>query len=345
MGASGAVVSLPAFLLQCDHMATYECFRPSSGSVITVEPAQVPELLQDGACLLWIDLPHPSAEEQHWVEATFPFHPLALEDMRKGEQRSKLDQYADYAYFVARVLHQHPRSLEVDSDELDIFIGRNYLVTIHHQPLPALTQARERWRHTHTAYASIPFMLYLVLDTVVDGYFPIVDTLGEHIDDLDTAVLASQATLHPIDQIFRLRRSLLHIRKILGPLRDALNELLRVGIDEATAPIAHAREYYLDVFDHVLRLTDFVDTYRDMLSTSLDLFQSVQANRLNLNMQRLTVAATVMATATVITGFYGMNLQGLFINSSWPYGGQLILGLLLLITAVEIWVFRRRGWL
>jgi magnesium transporter len=134
------------------------------------------------------------------------------------------------------------------------------------------------------------------------------------------------------------------MRKLLGPLRDALNELLATEND-STLGLEHTRAYFSDVFDHVLRLTDFVDTYRDMLSGSLEAYQSSLANRLNENMQRLTVAATVLATATVITGFFGMNLRGLLINSPWAYGGHLVVGGLVVITLVEIWLFHRKRWI
>lgn len=130
-------------------------------------------------------------------------------------------------------------------------------------------------------------------------------------------------------------------------MRDAFNELIREEEDGGIFGSGRqTRAYFMDVFDHILRITDFIDTYRDMLSGSLDAFQSSLANRLNENMQRLTVVTTVLATATVITGFYGMNVRGLGVNNlDYPYSGFILLIVLVVVTLIELWIFRRKGWL
>jgi magnesium transporter len=323
-------------MLQCER------YYPATGAIEAVEPAQLPALLAQPDVVLWIDLTRPDEEQLHWLAETFHLHPLAVEDLHNQRQRPKVDRYDDYLFVSLRVAHYHKRSHRFDTHELDMILGTNYLVTVHQNALPGLEHVRHRWEQTHPAGVAAPFLFYLVLDSVVDGYFPIVDAIGDRIDTLDVEIFAN-ATQASLQSIFTLRRSLLSIRKVLGPTRDMLNELLRL-VEESPGQAA-LRAYYIDVFDHVLRLTDFIDTYRDMLSGSLEAYQSTLANQLNTNMQRLTVGATVLATATVITGFYGMNLRGLLINSAWPYGGHALLITLVVVTIIELWLFRRKGWI
>jgi magnesium transporter len=323
-------------------MLVCERYYPATGDIEQVEPDDVADLLAQPDVVLWVDLSHPEKDDLAWVAETFGLHPLAAEDLHNQRQRPKLDAYDNHLFVTVRAAHYHKVNHRLDTHELDLILGRNYLVTIHHFAIPSLEQVRQRWMHTHPTGVAAPYLFYLVVDGVVDGYFPIVDTIGDRIDALDTEIF-SRASQKALQTIFTLRRSLLAMRKVLGPTRDMLNELLRT-VEESPGQAA-LRAYYVDVFDHVLRLMDFVDTYRDMLSGSLEAYQSTLANQLNTNMQRLTVGATVLATATVITGFFGMNLQGLLINSDWPYGGHALLVALVVVTVIELWLFRRKGWI
>lgn len=324
-------------------MLLCEVYHATSGVKEQVQPEQVQDVLAQPDTLLWIDIEHPEESDLAWLSNTFHFHPLALEDVRNQQQRAKIDRYDRYYFFVLRAIDYHPKARRVDSSQVDIFIGGNYLVTIHRAHLPALDHVRQRWTQARLQNESAAFLFYLMTDILVDEYFPVIDVIGDKIDTLDTQIFTANDPA-ALESIFKLRRNLLSIRKILAPLRDAFNELIRSEEGGTIFPIEQTRVFFSDVYDHILRLTDFVDTYRDMLSSSLDAYQSAQSNRLNENMQRLTVAATILATSTLVTGFYGMNLRGVGINSSWPYGGLLVLVLLVLVTFVEIYIFRRRGW-
>lgn len=294
--------------------------------------------------MLWVDLQKPDEEELSWLCNAFQFHPLAMEDVRKQRQRSKVDWYDRYYFFVLHTINYHKRAGTVDSDEIDIFLGKNFLVTVHRDANHVIEQVRQRWEKASFPNEATPFLFYLVVDAIVDSYFPVLDTIGDSIDEIDAKVF-TKPEQSVLKRIFTLRHTLLNIRKIIAPLRDSFNELIRSEETSQLFNIEQTTAYLNDVFDHVLRLTDFVDTYRDMLSGSLDAYQSSLANVLNENMQRLTVAATVLATNAVITGFFGMNLQGMGINSSWPYGGYVLVAFIVVITLFEIWLFRRKGWL
>lgn len=325
-------------------MMRCEEYRSATQTIIPLQPEEVVDRLRDMSALIWIDICGSDERDRNWLSDTFHFHPLALEDVRNQQQRAKVDRYDDYYFTVLRSATYDSKSKDIDSIQVDLFIGRNYLVTVHQAPQPAIDEVRRRWEQSRLPHEAIAYLFYLVSDVIIDQYFPILDTIGDEIDELDAA-LFTDPTTQTLSEIFRLRRSLLALRKTLGPLRDAFNELIRSEEGGTIFQIEHTRAYFNDVYDHILRLTDFVDTYRDMLSGSLDAYQSAQSNRLNMNMQRLTVAATVLATSTVITGFYGMNLRGLLINADWRYGGHLVLGVLFVVTAIEIWLFRRKGWI
>jgi len=326
-------------------MIICDVYRPGDKQLARINQDAIPTALADQEALLWVELSAPEEIELTWLTDTFCFHQLAMEDVRNPHQRPKLDSYGSYNFFVLRRIVHHPRSHSIQSEQVDCFIGPNYLVAVHRAECPELESVRTRWEQLPARRRMNPsFLFYLVADAIVDSYFPVIDNLGEIIDEQDQEIF-SKPDRRAFATIFKLRRSLLNIRRILGPLRDAFNEYLRIDESEGPEPGEGVRLYLSDVYDHVLRLTDFVDTYRDMLSGSMEAYQSSLANKLNENMQRLTVGATVLATATAITGFYGMNLHGLGVNSALEYGSIYVMLIMALITLVELWLFRRIGWL
>lgn len=325
-------------------MITIEQYDFRTGTVEHIDRDRVPASLQQEGIILWVDVRQPDGKELDWLRETFHFHPLSMEDVSKHQQRAKLDRYPEYYFLVLHAIEYDEDTQEVSSREIDLFINRTYLVSVHDVELPGLDEAHRRLEEAHLPAETTAFLTYLILDAVVDYYFPVVDSMGDLIDELDVATL-ERPDQETLQTILRLRRSLLLARKQIAPLRDALNELIREEESEQFFPRGNTRLYLTDVYDHVLRLTDFIDTYRDMISGSIEAYQSSLSNVLNINIQRLTVAATVLATATLITGFFGMNVRGAFINIRWPYTGWLILVALLMLTIVEIWYFRRRSWI
>ncbi len=326
-------------------MIICDVYRPGDVQLARINQDAIPAALADSEALLWVELSAPDESELKWLMETFCFHQLAIEDVRNPHQRPKLDTYGSYNFFVMRRIVHQPKSHHVKSEQVDCFIGANYLVVVHHHECPELDAVRTRWEKLPARRRmNSSFLFYLVADAIVDAYFPIIDNIGDVIDEQDRLIF-NKPDKRSFATIFTLRRSLLSVRRILGPMRDAFNEYLRIDESEGPEPGEGVRLYLSDVYDHVLRLTDFVDTYRDMLSGSLEAYQSSLSNKLNENMQRLTVGATLLATTTAITGFYGMNLHGIGINSSLEYGGVYVLLVLLLITLFELWVFKRIGWL
>src|SRR5215218_6260612 len=228
------------------------------------------------------------------------------------------------------------------SHEVNIFVGKHFMVSFHDSALPVVTDTAERW-HTNVATLGnrgTGFLLYSLLDSLVDGYFPVIDDIAERAETLEESIiLQGQPTLQA--EILRLRRELLMIRRVVGPERDVMNILVRQD-----PPLYGRKEvaYFQDVYDHLLRITDSVDIYRDMLASVLDANLSMVSYTLNVVVKRLTSSSIILMAISVIAGIYGMNF--LYMPElSWQFGYPFALGLMVVIATVEVGIFRRVGWL
>ena len=194
--------------------------------------------------------------------------------------------------------------------ELDVFVAENLLVTVHPKDEPAVAEAERRIARQAPESPAAAHVLYALLDTVVDGYFPILDQLGDEIDQLEDLVL-EKPSHDTLERLFRLKRQLVLLRKVVAPQRDAMTLINRHDLPYLdTKPIGY---HLRDVQDHLLRITDMADTFRDLLSSGIDLYMSATSNRLNRVVNRLTVVTIVVGVLAVITGFYGMNFE-----HTWP---------------------------
>jgi magnesium transporter len=222
-----------------------------------------------------------------------------------------------------------------------MFIGRNYVVTVHYDFLPVLDEVRDRWHSAAHNVGQHPsaMLVYSILDAIVDDYFPFIDDLADRIDDLEEKVLnqADQATLH---ELFRFRKDLIAIRRVLAPERDVLNVLVR-----RETPVFDRETviYFQDVYDHILRVTDAIDTYRDLISSALDAYLSAASNRLNQVMKTLTAASIILMTVTLVASIYGMNFVHMP-ELQWRFGYLWALGLMVILALVILEIFRRRDY-
>jgi len=290
----------------------------------------------------WLDLQSPGEEELKQLHDIFGFHPLALEDSEHFRQRPKLDDYGDYVFLVfygAASEHARRRGL---LREVHMFISGQYLITIHRGPLPSFEREREQLdgRVLH----SEQFLLYRVLDALVDSFFPVLADMDNEIDNLEAAVLANPSE-DQLERLFALKRELLIMRKVVTPERD----LFASSVDRiANLPGLELdeRDYFRDIYDHLIRISDLIDSYRDLLSGASDLYLSTVSNRQNDVMKQLTVIATVFLPLGFITGFFGMNFGYLVtheITHEWTFW---VLGVgSILATCVGLLVyFHRKGW-
>jgi magnesium transporter len=254
--------------------------------------------------------------------------------------RPKIDQYEGYA-FIAFYGMTHSRE-GCRTHSVDIFIGTNYMVTFHDSALPVIEETAARWRQNVAALGNRGpgFLLYSLLDGLVDGYFPVIDEITERAEDLEEQVLnGGQPYLQM--SIMQLRRELLMIRRVAGPERDVMNVLVR-----RDPPYFGKKEvaYYQDVYDHLLRVMDSVDLTRDMLAGVLDANLTMVSYNLNVVVKRLTSSSIILMSITLVAGIYGMNFANMP-ELDWQFGYLFALGLMAVIGVVEFLVFKKIDWL
>ncbi len=309
-----------------------------------VPPDRIAAILRNGPDLLWADVADPSDEDWQVLEEQFGFHPLALEDARKQNQRAKMDEYDDCLFVTMRACApgvDDMASSAGDVQEIDAFLGARYLVTVHRGACAAIAETRARWERRPNRMPEEPaFLLYVLLDTVVDGYFPVMDALDQAIDEVEDAAF-DPTTVADLGPALQLKRRLLLLRQTLAPMRDLANSLLRTDLDlipEAT------RVYYQDVYDHTLRLLEQVDLHRDVLTGALEAQLAQTSNHLNQIMKNLTSVAAILMTLALIAGIYGMNFRHMP-ELTWRYGYFGALGLMVLIGVGLTVYFRKIHWL
>jgi magnesium transporter len=290
----------------------------------------------------WLDLESPGQKELAQLHDIFGFHPLALEDSEHFRQRPKLDDFGDYVFLVFYGAASHKVRRRGLLSEVHMFISGQYLVTIHRGSLPPFDREREQLdgRVLH----SEQFLLYRVLDGLVDSFFPVLSDMDNEIDTLEGAVLANPNPAQ-LERLFALKRELLAMRKVITPERDLfassvdrIAELPGLELDE--------RDYFRDIYDHLIRISDLIDSYRDLLSGTSDLYLSNVSNRQNDVMKQLTVIATVFLPLSFITGFFGQNFGYLVTHLITPEWTFWVIGVgSMLATCVGLLVFfRRKGW-
>ncbi|MGH2348501.1 MAG: magnesium/cobalt transporter CorA [bacterium] len=305
--------------------------------------APLDTLLAGADGVVWVDMTGPTDADVAVLRDVFHFHPLAIEDATHREQRPKIDEYGSYIFLTVHVPEAGLASGgDVVLDEIDIFAGSGYVVTVHAQAAAVLTAALARLQRAPGILRPFAdFVLYTIVDGCVDTYFPIIDDLDDVLDGIEDRLLASPTpeTLH---QLFTSKQALIHLRRVAAPLRDLFNTLTRRDLPFLRPQI---QVYFLDVYDHLLRITDMVDTQRDLVAGAMDIYLSAVNNRLNENVSRLTVITAALALASFVTGLYGMNFARLHPDVAWPYGFWFALGLIGVLVGTMVWAFRRLKWI
>jgi magnesium transporter len=297
------------------------------------------ERLLDGGGFFWLDVHRPTDEDFGVLRDVFRFHPLALEDSEHFDQRPKLDDYDDFVFLVVY-------GAAADEDrlvEVHCFYSEDFLVTIHRDDAPAFTELRRRYQKRGAPIDDPGLLLYRIVDALVDSFFPMLADFDDRIDDLE-----DQTFLHAGDEqlqeIFAMKRLLVGMRKAVTPQRDLLAGLVGDVADLPGMRPEHER-YFRDVYDHMIRISDLIDTYRDLLTSSMDVFLSTVSNRLNVVMKQLAVIATIFLPLTFITGFFGQNFPWLIRHiGGWPAFAGLGIGIEVAVVALMVVFFRRRGW-
>lgn len=273
----------------------------------------------------------------------YDLHPLHVEDARSADESVKVESSAHYTFAVFKPVHLVPDpELPAESvpafSPVDIFAGKDFLITIADPRCSATGQALERARRDGNDEQPAR-LLYLILDTIVDLYFPVIDHFDDRIDDLEDAVL-TDPTPEILQRVFALKRDLIDLRRVLVNTRDAALHLQR---DPTTLIDAEHQPYMRDIYDHIVRLLDSVETQRDLLNNTLDIYLSSVANRTNEVMKVLTVLGTIALPVIAISGIYGMNLSGLPFEHS-AHGAAYVALITLACTLLLLYTLRRMKW-
>jgi magnesium transporter len=284
--------------------------------------------------LPWFDVADPNSPELEELAERFRLHPLQIEDCRHRPQPAKVDAYGQHLFAVLK--HVEERGGSLSFADMDIFLGKDFLITVHRGDCKLLDRLREYVEENHVA--RLDRVLYVLTDFIVDEYLEALDRSSDDIEEVESAVLSSPEP-EVVSEIFRLKRRLLDFRRASTGMRDVVNAVIRkeggmVGDD--------LDPYFRDVYDHLVRTVDLVETQRDLLSGSLDIYLSAVANRTNEVMKVLTIYGTLALPLVVITGFFGMNLHLPWTNN--PYGIWYVSALLVFSMLLVLAYFKRKHW-
>jgi magnesium transporter len=322
-------------------------YTPDHKLRMDVNQAEIAELLKSERGLLWVDFEATPVEQDAPILLdVFGFHPLAVDDALQESHVPKLDDWGEFLYIVMHAVVYDPSDGgELDTLELDIFLGQNYMVTHHDNPIAAIERV---WgacgRDDRFLKAGADHLLYRLVDEVVASYMPVVDILDDVIDHTEDEIF-DHPTPRTLERIFGVKRSVLRLRRIIGPQREVLNKLAR---DDYQVIDARARVYFRDVYDHLVRLYDIAESIRDLVGGTLDTYLSVINNRMNDIMKTLTVITTLFMPISFVTGFFGMNYFAPATDlSAWTDRPLFLLTMLIFILTplgMYFWM-RRRGWM
>ena len=297
------------------------------------------EGLLAGPGFFWLDLWQPGGEDFEILREVFKFHPLAVEDSEHFDQRAKLDEYDDFVFIVVYgAVPDDDRLVEVHC-----FYSERFLVTVHRDDAPAFAEIRKRYDTRRKPIEQPSFLLYRIIDGLVDSFFPILADFDDRIDELENAIFL-RADDRQLQEIFQMKRLLVGMRKAVTPQRDVFASRMG-GIAELPGLAEEDERYFRAIYDHLIRISELIDSYRDLLTGAMDVYLSTVSNRLNAVMKQLTVIATVFLPLTFITGFFGQNFSWLVRHiAGWPVFLGLGIGAELATVVLLLAYFRRRGW-
>lgn len=321
-------------------------YIPGKSVRTDISPAEFPRLIRDRRGVLWVDFIGEAPEVAEPILRSLGFHPLAIDDALQETHTSKVDDWGDHLYIVFNVLNykQENGSFVSEIDELDVFLGKNYIITHHDQLLPAIEDAwsacQRDVRHVHDGP---DHLLYRIVDSLVMSYMPVIDQIDAQVDQIEDQVF-DRPRPDTLEHIFALKRLLLTMRRILLPQREVLNKLSR---DDYRVIDPKDRIFFRDIYDHLVRLHDLNENLRDLVSGVLDSYLSVTNNRMNEVMKTLTIITTLFMPITFVTGFFGMNFfepVANFLHWTSEQTFDIMLGIIVSLPIIMYLWMRRRTW-
>ena len=304
--------------------------------------ADISDHLEDKSSVIWLDLRDPDREDLAVLSEEFGLHPVAVEDAIQQHERPKLDRYRSHLFLAAYAVHLDAASGELATSELAAFITQQALITVRKDDGLDIGAVLGYWDASpDLATAGVGYLLHGLIDHVVDGHFAAVQALDDAIEDLEDRLFADKPQDRYVQRrSFELRKSLVLLRRVVLPMREVVNSLMRRDLQIVSESLL---PYYQDVYDHVLRATEWTESLRDLVTTILETNLTIQGNRMNVITKKVTSWAAIVAVPTFITGFYGMNVPYPGFSSEWGFGSSVVL--MVGIAAALYVVFRRKDWI
>lgn len=337
--------------------AVVNCAAYAAGRrVADVALEAIGDALKQPDRFVWIGLHEPDAEMLKLVQRNFGLHDLAIEDAHRAHQRPKLERYEDDLFVVLRTAQINPAPNRIEFGETLVFVGSRYLVSVRHGPSLSYAEVRKRCEATPQLLSQGPgFVLYALMDFVVDQYFPLVAALQEQLDSLEERIFGEAFSRETTARIYELKRDLLDVKRAVSPLVDVCNRLIRFDIELIPDD---TRPYFRDVYDHVVRINELVDNLRELLTSALEaqlsLLSAEQIEAMHQQnevmhqqseaMKQLAAWAAIIAVPTMIAGVYGMNFRWMP-ELEWQYGYPAVMAAMIGACGFLYYSFKRSGWL
>jgi magnesium transporter len=321
-------------------MITCRLYREGLLKEEAFDPTRASDFIDEHGSRVWLDIADPTDEDLAMIQEEFGLHPLSIEDTRHRGQRPKLEVFENYFFVVLHAMWLDEKDELVDS-EIHAFAGHRFLITLRYAPVFELSEVLRRWdRQPELTGEGGGFLLYALLDEVVDGYFDVIERFEDLGEEIEDRVFAADPDPTVQEDIFQLKRRVVVFRRLVIPLRQVID----LAQEQPGFVTEALRPYYRDVADHVIRCMEFADTIRDLLTTALEAQLSQVSNRLNVIMKQLTSWAGIILVPTLIAGIYGMNFVHMP-ELHWKYGYPYALALMFASMVVLYRVFKKRDWL
>ncbi len=319
-------------------------YKPASEKVeegFTVD--SLPTLIEDESSVIWIDIENPTDADDKALMEIFHFHPLTLEDCRENRSYPKIEEFDGYVYFIVHGVQANTTPDRFNTIELDGFLGRNYVITYHHDVFRSINNVKQLIRTTPVpCKRGAAFLAYQILDQIVDYYTPVLDDFDERIDKLEDDIFTlRQPNNFILVEIMDLKRNVLRLRRISAKQKEIF---YRMGRGEFAVIDEHMLPFFRDIHDHVTRTVDLAESYRDLISGALEAYLSVVSNRMNEIMKVLTIFSAIMLPLTFIAGVYGMNFDNMP-ELRTVNGYFAVLGFMGIVAVGMLYFFWKRGWI
>jgi magnesium transporter len=305
-----------------------------------IRKEEISEYVKRPDCFVWVALKDPDPEELEAMRQEFGLHQLAVEDARHGHQRPKIEEYGDSLFAVMQVIEL--RGEEIRVGEVDVFVGRNYILSIRQRTEHGFAEVRERAeREPHLLKNGSGFVFYALMDNVVDRYFPVVDALEVELEEIEERIFAGNSPRENIQELYKLKHKGMVVRHAVEPLIEAVHKLYGGRVPQVCVG---TQEYFRDVYDHLLRVSQQLDGLRDMVITAMSVNLSMITLREGEVTKKLAAYAALVAVPTMVAGIYGMNFKNMP-ELGWEWGYPMSLAIMVGVDAYLWFKFRKTGWL